>query len=50
MKSLRLFVLLVGLSGLAPAADFTGDVTAVRTIRQMDSHPGSSELWEPYLV
>jgi hypothetical protein len=32
------------------AADFTGDVTAVRVIRHMDQHPGSSELWEPYLA
>ena len=29
---------------------FTGDVTDVRTVRHMDKHPGSSELWEPYLV
>ena len=29
---------------------FTGDVTDVRTVRHMDKHPGSSELWEPHLV
>ena len=28
---------------------FTGDVTDVRVIRHMDSHPGSSRLWEPYI-
>ena len=53
MKSalfLRLTLLLAGLFPAARAADFTGDVTAVRTIRHMDQHPGSSELWEPYLA
>ncbi len=35
-----------------PAADvpYQGDVTDVRVIRHMDAHPGSSELWEPYLA
>lgn len=39
-------------AGTVRAADvpFTGDVTDVRVIRHMDSHPGSSELWEAYLV
>jgi len=32
------------------AADHTGDVTEVRLIRHMNQHPGSSELWEPYLA
>lgn len=53
MKSalfLRLTLLLAGLFPAALAADFTGEVTAVRTIRHMDQHPGSSELWEPYLA
>ena len=34
----------------AAAADHTGDVTEVRVIRHMNQHPGSSELWEPYLA
>jgi hypothetical protein len=34
----------------ARSADFTGDVTDVRTLRHMDQHPGSSELWEPYIA
>ena len=40
------------LSPAMPAADiaFTGDVTDVRVVRHMDQHPGSSELWEPYLA
>lgn len=32
------------------ALPFRGDVTDVRIIRHMDQHPGSSELWEPYLA
>lgn len=40
------------LPGLAAPADvsFTGDATDVRVIRHMDKHPGSSELWEPYIA
>jgi hypothetical protein len=53
MKTLLLSLFLSGLGLLSVrvrAADFTGDVTAVRTIRHMDQHPGSSELWEPYIA
>lgn len=34
----------------ARAANHTGDVTDVRVVRHMEKHPGSSELWEPYLA
>lgn len=53
MKTLRfpvLFAALAAFAGFAGAAEFTGDVTDVRTIRHMDAHAGSSELWEPYLA
>jgi len=44
----------LGIPRLAAAAPdalpFHGDVTDVRVIRHMDKHPGSSELWEPYLA
>ena len=50
----RRFACLTGLTlaTVADAADvaFRGDVTDVRVIRHMDQHPGSSELWEPYLA
>lgn len=32
------------------ARHYSGDVYDVRTIRHMDKHPGSSELWEPYIA
>jgi hypothetical protein len=53
MKRPILFLLLaLSLTRAAPATDvpFTGDVTDVRIIRHMDQHPGSSELWEPYIA
>jgi hypothetical protein len=52
MKLLLSLALLFTLFLSARASDlaFTGDVTDVRVIRHMDSHPGSSELWEPYLA
>ncbi len=53
MKTRRFRFLPIALalaSAPAHAADFTGDVTDVRTIRHMDQHPGSSELWEPYIA
>ena len=34
----------------ASTPDYQGDVTAVRVIRHMDKHPGSSLLWEPYIA
>jgi len=51
-SALRLAVAL-GANASLSAADsisYTGDVTDVRVIRDMSSHPGSSELWEPYLA
>lgn len=52
MKPLRLATVLLSFAPFSTAADveFTGDVTDVRVIRHMDSHPGSSELWEPYIA
>jgi len=57
MKIPRFCTLIPALALAAPfalptvrAANHTGDVTDVRTVRHMDKHPGSSELWEPYLV
>jgi hypothetical protein len=53
MKHFSTFLFILGASlGVTRAADrpFTGDVTAVRVVRHMDQHPGSSELWEPYLA
>jgi len=53
MKTLRLLFLvtpLLTLFGALHSADYTGDVTDVRTIRHMDQHPGSALLWEPYLA
>ena len=53
MKISRLFILAVALTEICAAvraADFTGDVTDVRTIRHMDQHPGASLLWEPYIA
>lgn len=50
LRSLAFVFLLAGPFVSARAADFTGDVTDVRTIRHMEQHPGSSELWEPYLA
>ncbi len=41
---------LTGARSALPAADYTGNVTDVRVVRHMDQHPGSSELWEPYLA
>ncbi len=41
---------LAGPVGRAAEARFAGDVTDVSVIRHMDKHPGSSELWEPYLA
>ncbi|MFM9079111.1 MAG: sialidase family protein [Opitutaceae bacterium] len=43
-------LLLVVLSPFGRAAQHQGEVTAVRVVRHMDKHPGSSELWEPYLA
>ncbi|MSU49040.1 MAG: exo-alpha-sialidase [Opitutus sp.] len=43
-------LLLAGAATSLRAADHSGDVTDVRVIRHMDKHPGSSELWEPYLA
>lgn len=34
----------------SPPGSCRGDVTEVVEIRHMDSHPGSSELWEPYIA
>lgn len=42
--------LLLAAMPTAHAAEATGHVTDVRVIRHMDSHPGSSELWEPYIA
>ena len=53
MKNIRFLALIFSIAAgaaLTRAADFTGDVTDVRVIRHMDKHPGSSELWEPYLA
>lgn len=33
-----------------PGAEFTGDVTDVRVIRQVDQHPGAALLWEPSIA
>jgi hypothetical protein len=49
-RSLVFTLLLFGAWQLAPAADYTGDVTGVRTIRHMDQHAGAALLWEPYLA
>lgn len=54
MKAPRTSALLALLLAALPhgggAATPQGDVTAVRVVRHMDKHPGSSELWEPYLA
>ncbi|MFM7749269.1 MAG: sialidase family protein, partial [Opitutaceae bacterium] len=54
MKAIRQLpaavLLLVVLSSFGRAAQHQGEVTAVRVVRHMDKHPGSSELWEPYLA
>lgn len=53
MKATRFLYLISSLTLAftpARAADFVGDVTDVRVIRHMEKHPGSSELWEPYLA
>jgi hypothetical protein len=45
-----LLALLSAVTALPAEIEFTGDVTDVRTIRHMSQHPGSSELWEPYIA
>lgn len=54
MNLLRLLplpaLLLAGAAAATPAPSHRGDVTDVGVIRHMDQHPGSSELWEPYLA
>ena len=34
----------------APAADYTGDVTAVCTVRSVEQQPGAALLWEPSIA